>query len=138
VTRTSVRVGFHRLGVAAAILPLFVAIILFILASYKWLTPLINPPVWEIEDTVTQKKIEIAYGAAPFEIGRKLKAFFAPRPVPDDVIVTLEDNTKSVDRARREALEGLFIALLFACAAVGIYGGTWLIGWIIRGFMGDV
>lgn len=132
-----VRVGFHRAGIALAILPGLAAAGAVIWGAYEWGRPLVKPPVWEIEHKATGKLFEITYDANLPMMGKQMKEVFAPMRVPDEVAKAVDEGVVRVDRERQSGLETMGIgAGLFALAA-SVCAASWLLGWVLRGFIGE-
>jgi hypothetical protein len=132
-----IRVGFHRVGIALALLPALAAIGVLATGAYLWGQPLVKPPIWEIEHKETRKLFEFAHGTEPKMIGKKMRELFSPMPVPDGVLSEVDKVVSSVDRRRQSGVELVKVGAALAALAVGVYAASWLVGWIIRGFIGE-
>jgi hypothetical protein len=132
-----IRVGFHRVGIALAILPSVAAVAVVIAGGYQWGWPLVKPPAWKIEHKETGKSFGYTYGTDPKLIGKKMHEAFAPMAVPDDVVSGVDKGIVDVDRERQGGLELMTIGAALAALAVGVYAASWLLGWIARGFLGE-
>jgi hypothetical protein len=104
---------------------------------YLWARPLVKPPIWEIKHEETRKSFQFAYGTDSKKIGDKMKEMFSPLPVPDSALVEFDEIVTGVDRERRDALHLVEMGGVLAALAVGVYAASWLLGWIIRGFLGE-
>jgi hypothetical protein len=138
MTGNRVRIGFHRVGVAFAILPTLAALGALGIGAFQWGSPVVKPPTFELQHTATGKTIQFTYGSNLKLIGKNLKAAFAPLAVPDNILEGVDKTIADVDRSRQEGLWVIAVVapalLAFAAAA---YAVSWLIGWIVRGFLGE-
>jgi hypothetical protein len=73
-----IRAGFHRLGIALAILPGLAAVGLMLWGAYDWSRPLIKPPKWQITHEKTAKKFQFSYGTDREVLGKRMQETFAP------------------------------------------------------------
>jgi len=132
-----VRIGFHRLGIALALLPGLAAVGVLATGVYVWGRPLVKPPKWQIEHKETRRSFEFTYGTDPKMIGRKMKDLFSPMSVPESVVAEVDEIIAGVDTERRNGLELLTIGAALSALAIGLYAASWLLGWIVRGFLGE-
>jgi hypothetical protein len=132
-----IRVGFHRVGIALAVLPVVGSLGLVAVGTYEWVRPLVKPPIFEIQDTTTGKTARVRYGTDPKIIGQTLKELLSPRTVPADMLAGVDQQLETVDRERHDGLLHILIGALALGLGFAFYAASWLIGWIIRGFLGD-
>jgi hypothetical protein len=124
-----IRVGFHRVGIALAVLPGLAAVAAVIAGAYLWVRPLVKPPVWQIEHKATGKLFIIAYGTDR----KHIQQVFAPMDVPDEALSAIA----AVDQERQHALEIITIGGALSVLAASVYATSWLLGWVLRGFLGE-
>jgi hypothetical protein len=138
-----VRVGFRRLGIVLALVPLLVGVWLIVSGLFHWVGPIANPPRFVVYNDKTNVLLNYSY-ADREDVHTKLKALFAPAEVPDDTLMLVQMNFSIVDGLRESIVDGLrelgltaasFGALSIALAAA-IYATCWLFGWVARCFIG--
>lgn len=132
-----IRIGFHRIGIALAIIPALAAVATFLTGAYEWVHPLVRPPVWEIEHKGTGKSFELIYGTDAKTIGKKAQEAFSPMAIPDDVLVGIDKVIVEVEQKRKSGLELVAISAAVLALSLSLYAVSWLVGWIVRGFVGQ-
>ena len=137
VGSSRIRVGFHRVGIALAILPSLAAVGTAVFGAYLWSWPLVKPPAWEIENSATGKSSTYSYATAPTTIGKNMKGVFAPDAVPEAVLQAIDDSIAKVDIERREGLLYMAVGAALSGLALIVYAVCWLVGWIVRAFLSD-
>lgn len=128
-----IRVGFHRVGIALAIPLALAGVAVAIVGAYQWGYPLVKPPVWRIEHEATGKSFVFAYEADRKRNAQKMQEVFTPLEVPEDALKAIA----RVDQERQNGLELVAIGAALLAFAACVYAASWLLGWIIRGFLGE-
>jgi hypothetical protein len=130
-----ITVGFHRLGIAAAVLPTLVGLFFVLGGAYFWLEPVIKPPKFRVTHEESGKAFVVVYGSGP--IGEELKGNFVPTPIPDPVLDRLHEQMSEVDRSRDRNLTNILTGVGSLLLALGIYLAARLVGWVVAGFAGS-
>ena len=135
--RNRIQIGFHRLGVALLFLPILGAVVLIGMGAYQWCSPIFSPPVFEFTNEETNQEYKVVYASDPLLIGKQLLEAFKPTRVPEKALHSVEEAMRTIDRERSDGMGKItFGGGLFAMGIV-LYGFAWMVGWILRGFVGE-
>jgi hypothetical protein len=115
-----VRVGFRRLGIVLALVPLLVGVWLIISGLFHWVGPIANPPRFVVYNDKTNALLNYTY-ADRDDVHTKLKALFAPAEVPDDTLMLVQMNLSIVDGLRELGLATACFGALSIALAAAIY-----------------
>jgi hypothetical protein len=130
---SNIQRGFHRIGLALLLLPTIAGIGAVSYGAYSWTKPVIKPPRFEVTHD-TLGAATVTYNRDRKKIGSELRAAFGAGNVPDEVVRRVEQGFLDVERDRSRGLERVAIGLTLLFLGAALYGTSWLVGWIIRGF----
>jgi hypothetical protein len=130
-----IKTGLHRIGLALLLLPTIAGIGAVGFGTYTWVKPVIKPPRFKVAHD-TLGKTTVTYNPDRRVIGSKLRAAFGAGNVSDEVIRRVENGFRDVERDRSQLLALATIGLVLLLLGAALYGASWLVGWIIRGFSG--
>lgn len=128
-----IKIGFHRIGIALMLLPMFSGMGTLGYGTYVWAKPLVKPARFEISHDKLGKAI-VTYNHDPKLIGSELRAIFGAENVSDELLSVVDKAFREVERERSQALELIAIGAGLLVLAATLYGASWLVGWIVRGF----
>ena len=101
-----IRIGFHRLGLALALLPIVAGVVMMGMGAWAWVHPLAKPPVYEVKNPSGQVGTVI-WGT---DIRASVRRDFGA-DVPESFLQEVTTYVSRIDRSRR----GRVVHIVRAC-----------------------